>query len=39
MRAGGQHTRSVSLQLNRYKLSAVARCRRNGREGRGGTSP
>jgi hypothetical protein len=39
MRAGALHTGAAALQLNRYKFSAVARCRRNGPAARSGTSP
>jgi hypothetical protein len=39
MRAGALHTDAASLQLNRYKFDAVARCRRNRPAARSGTSP
>jgi hypothetical protein len=39
MRERGQQTHAVSLQLNRYKFSAVARCRDAWRGARSGTSP
>jgi len=39
MREDGLHTRAASLQLNRDKFRAVARCRRNERGAHSGTSP